>query len=97
VFRHVVLFRFTPESTPDQHESMLAALRTLPSVIPEIRAYRAGTDAGLVEGNWQAVVVADFDDADGWRVYANHPDHRQMIAELVQPIVAERAAVQYES
>ena len=97
MLRHVAMFRFTPDSTRAQHEAAFESLRTLPSVIPQIRDYKVGTDAGLVEGNWQAVVVADFDDADGWRVYANHPDHRQMIAELVQPIVAERAAVQYES
>ncbi len=48
----------------------------------------------MVEGSWDAGLVADFDDVDDWRTYATNPDHLQMIAELVRPIVAERAAVQ---
>ena len=97
MFRHVAMFRFTAESTPDQREAMLESLRGLPAVIPELRDYRVGTDQGLVEGNWQAAVVADFDDVEDWQTYTNHPDHRRIIAEQVQPIVAERAAVQYQS
>ncbi len=95
MFRHVAVFRFTAESTPDQHEAAWDTLRGLPDVIPQIRDYRVGTDAGLVEGNWQAVVVADFDDEDGWRTYSQDPTHLQIIADQITPIVAERAAVQY--
>jgi hypothetical protein len=96
VIRHVVLFRFTTESTPDQHEAMLEALRGLPALIPELRAYRVGRDLGWVEGNWQAAVVADLDDAEGWRMYREHPVHRRIIEEQITPMLAERAAVQYE-
>jgi Stress responsive A/B Barrel Domain len=95
VFRHVVLFRFTPESTPDQQEAMLESLRGLPAEIPEIKGYQAGSDQGLVEGNWHAGLVADFDDQDGWRTYSTDPVHLQIIADQVRPILAERAAFQY--
>ena len=40
--------------------------------------------------------MADFDDLDGLRTYRDHPEHRAIIAEFIQPIAAERAAVQYE-
>jgi hypothetical protein len=96
VFRHVALFRFTPESTPEQQEAMFTGLSTLPAIIPELRDYRIGTDAGLVDGNWHAVVVADFDDVDAWRTYTDDAEHQRLIRELVRPILADRAAVQYE-
>ena len=47
------------------------------------------------EGNYDLVVVADFDDVDGYLVYRDHPDHQAVIAEHIRPILADRAAVQY--
>jgi Stress responsive A/B Barrel Domain len=96
MFRHVVLLRFTPESTPDQHEAVVTALRTLPARLDVLRHYDVALDAGLAEGNWHASAQADFDDADGWRTYTDDPEHQRIIAELIKPILAERAAVQLD-
>ena len=41
-------------------------------------------------------MVADFDDVGGYLVYRDHPVHREIIGKYVTPIVADRAAVQYE-
>jgi len=96
VFRHTVLFRFSPESTTEQVEAMTAGLSTLPGQIPEIRSYQIGRNIGENVDNWHFAVVADFDDVEGWKVYANHPIHLEVIRECVHPILADRAAVQYE-
>ena len=40
--------------------------------------------------------MADFDDLEGYRTYRDNPEHRAIIAEFIQPIAAQRAAVQYE-
>jgi hypothetical protein len=95
VFRHVVLLRFTPESTIDQHQAIATALETLPAHLPELRSYRVGLDAGLADGNWHMTAVADFDDAAGWQSYTNDPEHQRIISEMIRPILAERAAVQH--
>ncbi|HEX6421645.1 MAG TPA: Dabb family protein, partial [Acidimicrobiales bacterium] len=58
--------------------------------------YRHGPDAGLNPASWDYVVVADFASADDYLTYRDHPDHRAPIRDLVEPIVAERASVQYE-
>ena len=42
------------------------------------------------------VVTADFDDADGYLAYRDHPDHKKLVAELLGPFVTKRAAVQFE-
>ena len=67
----------------------------LPEAIPVIRAYRHGADAGINDGNFDYVVVADFDTADDYVVYRDHPTHAAFIADVVAGRVAERAAVQY--
>src|SRR3954464_6465730 len=95
MFRHVVLFRFTPEATDEQVEAMIDALRALPAAIPSLRAYHVGADAGVNEGNFDFAVVADCDDVDGYLAYRDHPAHQQVIVDHIRPILAERAAVQY--
>ena len=96
MIRHVVMFNFKDGTTDDQKEAVRTALRALPEVIPEIRAYRFGDDVGLRDDNFEFAVTADFDDVDGFTVYRDHPDHQKAIAELIAPIVKARAAVQFE-
>ncbi|WP_026341796.1 Dabb family protein [Actinomadura atramentaria] len=94
-FRHVVVFRWVEGTTVAQQEEVAARLRALTGVIPEIRAYAAGLDAGINPGNHEFAVVADFDSREDYLVYRDHPEHRAVIEELITPILAERAAVQY--
>jgi hypothetical protein len=96
VLRHVVLLKFVDEATPEQRQAVLDGLATLPPAIPAIRSYRFGLDAAIAEGNHDLAVVADFDDVDGYREYAAHPLHQQVIAERIRPILSARAAVQHE-
>ncbi len=96
MFRHVVLFTFTPQATREQQEELARQLRTLPGAIAEIKAYQVGLDAGLNPGNYQFAVVADFASVPDYLVYRDHPVHRAIIDKYVRPIMADRAAVQYE-
>jgi hypothetical protein len=94
MLRHLVLMAFSDEATPEQRAAVAPALRALPPVVPSIRSYWVGEDAGLAEGNWDLAVVADFDDEDGWRSYTGHPEHVKVLTEVIRPILARRAAVQ---
>ena len=97
MFRHVVLLRWNESATPEARRAVVDALEALPAAIPEIRGYRVGVDAGLApEGNSDLAIVADFDDVAGYLVYRDHPTHQDVIARLIRPIVAARAAVQHE-
>jgi len=95
MFRHVVMLRWAPDATSAQRFAAQASLSELPGIIPEIRSYLIGTDAHVNEGNFDLVIVADFDDVDGYLVYRDHPEHQLMIRERISPILAERAAVQH--
>lgn len=96
MFRHVVMLRWVPDATAEQRAAVEEGLATLPGLIPEIRGYTFGADAHVNEGNFDLVVVADFDDFDAYRVYRDDPDHLAMIDERIRPILADRAAVQHE-
>lgn len=96
MFRHVVMVRLAEDMTEDQREALRRGLARMPEVIPEIRAYRFGEDAGLNQDNYDFAVTADFDDADGYVAYRDHPDHQKLVSELLAPFVTARAAVQFE-
>lgn len=95
MFRHIVLFTWTPTATPEQIDAVFEGLSGLPALIPEIRRYVLGRDAGLAEGNYDAAVVGDFDDEAAYRTYASHTAHTDLIAKRIRPILDQRAAVQH--
>lgn len=95
--RHAVLFRFVDGVTGEQVAALGEGLAGLPSRIAEIRDYRFGPDLGLVSTTWDYAVVADFDTAEDYATYRDHPEHRTVITELVEPVAAERIAVQFRT
>jgi len=96
MLRHVVLFGWSEDSTAGQRERVAAELSTLPSLLPAIRSYQFGPDAGINAASWDFAVVADFDDVDSYRSYRDDPRHRAIIDQHITPITARRASVQYE-
>ena len=95
MFRHVVMMRWTEDTTPADVSAVIEGLGGLPAAIAEIRDYRFGPDAEINEGNFDFVVVADFESAEDYLAYRDHPVHRALIAERITPHLAERTAVQY--
>lgn len=96
MIRHVVLFRFTPGTTPADINAIVEGLSGLPRAIPEIVDYRLGRDLAVNDGNADFAVVADFADADDYLAYRDHPLHRGLLAERIAPHVEARMAVQFE-
>ena len=93
--RHVVCFRFHPETTAEQVVALARGLEELPGLIPEIVEYHVGPDLAINEASWDFAVTADFADTAGFVAYRDHPEHQARIQQLVVPITAERVAVQF--
>ncbi len=96
MIRHVVVFSWDDAMTKDMEQQFAAELTALAPTIAGLRAYHLGSDAGLVEGNFDFAVVADFDDAESYLAYRDHPVHQEIIGRLSRPHTASRASVQYE-
>lgn len=95
MIRHVVIFTWTPEATSEQISAFAAGLSTMPDKIEAIRRFEHGDDLNLGPGRADYVLVADFDTIEGYREYDGHPDHSEFVQELVKPIAAGVARVQY--
>lgn len=89
------MMKLSESATDDDRTAIVDALQGLPAVVPEIRSYSVGLDAGLVEGNFELVVVGEFDNVDDYQAYSANSDHQEVIATLIRPFLAERSAVQY--
>jgi hypothetical protein len=96
MLRHVVCLTWAAGTAPEDVEAVRRALVALPGRIPEIRAYTVGSDAGAAAGNADFGIVADFDDVAAWQRYQDHPEHQRVLAELIRPRLAARAAIQFE-
>eukprot|EP00963_Diacronema_lutheri_P011973 scaffold1518_cov331-Pavlova_lutheri.AAC.47 len=96
MIRHISLLKFVEgKATLEAKKTIESALSTLPSIIPQIRAYTFGSDLKLAEGNADFAVVADFDNEDAYRVYAEHPEHQKVLAQTIKPLLDSRVALQY--
>lgn len=91
-FRHIALLTFAPGTDVD---AIAAALGTLPALIPELRRYELGRDAGLHADNADLAVVAELDDRAGYEAYRDHPAHRAVLTEHIAPHLIAHAAVQH--
>ena len=91
---HVALFTWKPGTSDEQVQRLTDALTALPGLIPDIRSFKVGPDAGVSVGNDRYAVVAEFDDLEAYRRYATDPRHRDVIERLLKPLLGTRHAVQ---
>lgn len=94
MIRHIVFLKWLPGTDDERVDEVEAALRTMPEVMPFIRRYEMGRDLAL-NGSHDFAVVADFDTVDDYLTYADQPDHKKVIVELVGPILESSARVQF--
>ena len=96
MFRHVVNFRWNSESSPEHIAALEEALSGLPALLPSLRRYSYGSDAGLNEGNYEFAVVAEFDNAEGYLAYRDNDEHHRIIQTLIAPYLDSRTVVQFD-
>lgn len=96
MLRHISCLTWKDGTTPEAVAAVEAGLAELPALIPELRAFGFGPDLGLASGNADFAIVADLDDADGWRRYQEHPAHQAVIVDRIRPILASRTAAQLQ-
>ena len=95
MIRHVAVFRFAAEFTPEQREHWMSLLRRLPDRIPQLRSMSVGADVLGGPASHEIAIVADFDDLDGLDAYTRHPAHAEILS-ISAPVKASLATVDFE-
>ena len=76
-----------------QSEEFLTKLQGLYGVIPQLRSCEVARNVGA--GNYDAVLVAEFDSLDALAAYKTDPRH-VAVSDLCKAIRVDRVAVDYE-
>lgn len=95
MLRHCVMFRWSEDATDDAKAAIRRGLADM-AELECVATFVHGPDAGLVDGNWDYVVNAEFETAADYLTYAEDPDHLALIADVIRPAISARAAVQFE-
>jgi hypothetical protein len=95
--RHVVCFQWKEGTMREQEvDEVATAQRELLGPFPEVRSFKCGLDLGVNAGDRDFAMVAEFDSIDDQTIYRDYPPHQRVITDLIVPIRADRAAVQYD-
>ena len=93
MIRHIVMWQFRPGTEAEQ-KRFLDGLRSLQGVIPQLLKSEVAVNVG--EGNYDAVLVSEFENLEALDTYKNDPRHKAVSA-LCKSIRTDRVAADYES
>jgi antibiotic biosynthesis monooxygenase (ABM) superfamily enzyme len=97
MLHHVVTFTLKPDAPADQVERIAEAVNALAATLPEVKSMAVGRDLALRDGNASFALAAQFDDVEGFKVYADHPEHIRVIKELIGPFIESRSPAQFNA
>ena len=93
--RHVVVFKYKPEATPDQIRQVTEAFAAMQKTIPGITAFEHGVNNSPEKKNlgFTHVYLMTFTDAAARDTYLPHPEHKKFGQLLGQLGILEDAFV----
>ena len=93
MIRPVLMWNFSAGEEETMHR-FLNGLKSLDGVIPEIRRMEVGVNV-LEKNNYDACLIADFDDLEALERYKKDPRH-VAVSTLCKSIREARGAVDFE-
>ena len=96
LLRHVVLFKFKKESTPEDIQKVVTAFAALPKQIDTIVDFEWGTDVGVenLSDGFTHCFLVTFRSTEARDAYLPHPAHKKFV-DLVKPHLEKPFVVDY--
>lgn len=98
MLRHIVSWKLSGADVAEVDEQVEHIARDLESLagrVPEVISIRVVRNVVNPGQNFDAAVIADFEDADALLAYIRHPDHVEASA-FLKSVTVQRACVDYE-
>ncbi|MBO1348881.1 MAG: Dabb family protein [Hormoscilla sp. GUM202] len=96
MIEHIVLFKWQPDASPEAIASVMDGLKGLKAKITEIIDLSCGENYSERGQGFQHGLVVRFADREALKSYQAHPDHQEVVAQLIKPILTDILAVDYE-
>lgn len=97
--RHIVMFKLKEFDTPEAKEAKMqeikVALEALIEKIDVLRMIRLDFNVNPAE-TWDIILTTELDSLADVNTYANHPEHVAVAKNIIGPVKADRACVDYE-
>jgi len=77
---HIVLLKFSDQTTAEQRESVVQGLRGLQGVIPGILDLQCNYNISTRNQGYQIGLTVRFLDEDAVAAYGSHPEHQKVVA-----------------
>lgn len=99
MIKHIVLWKLKPEAegkTAVENAVIIKKeLEGLFGKIPEIKSILVNANTLMIEGNYDVVLIAEFESEDAMYAYQKNPLHEE-VAVYVKKVVDTRAAIDFE-
>mgnify|MGYP005837896343 CR=1 FL=1 len=96
MIEHIVLFKWKPETSPEQIAAAITGLQRLKTAIPGIVDLSCGQNFCDRAQGFQTALVVRFTDRNALETYQPHPAHQAVVHTLIKPIAADILAVDFE-
>ena len=97
--RHIVMFKLKEFDTPEAKEAKMQeikiALEALIDKLDVLRMIRLDFNVNPAE-TWDIILTTELDSLADVNTYANHPEHVAVAKNIIGPVKADRACVDYE-
>ena len=100
MIRHLCMFEFLDEAQGRTRAENVAITKAMLEALPEkIEWIRASTVAlnspDAPAGNWDLILISDFDSFEDLERYRVHPDH-VAVGDFMKPVRSARSCVDFE-
>jgi hypothetical protein len=80
--KHIVIFDFKDENKTENLYKAKIMLEALLDAVPTLRSIEVGLNFSNEERAMDLSIITAFDDKEGLNLYANHPEHLEVVAFL---------------
>ncbi len=98
MIRHIVMWKLAatdPAQRAVDAAGIKAGLESLVGIVDGLSRLEVGADVGVIDANWDVVLISEFDDNDALEGYQIHPDHIA-VGQWVKTVVTDKATVDYD-
>ena len=97
MLKHVVLMEFKKDAPDDCPQQVIAALKALPNLIPEIERLEVGIDTVGDPRCLDLGLIVRVADKEALQRYNDHHAHKRVVAECIRPYLERAVVVDFES
>jgi len=92
--KHIVMFDFKDENRRENIARAKSMLEALIHTVPTLKSIEVGVNFSEEERAMDLSIYTEFDDREGLALYANHPEHLEVVA-FIKSVVERSKVVDY--